>query len=165
MKKQHLKRAMIRLFWATLSFLFFSAGGHAQDQPGFSKITGKVVGPDDKPLEGVSVVVKGRTAGTQTDKDGLFTLNARVGDALIISFIGYSPREIRAGARQTAIIRLALEDKSRLNDVVVIGYGRARRSDVTGSISSLSGPELMKTQPATFDQALQGKVAGVVVQS
>jgi len=165
MKHQKLKRAMIRLFWAALSLLFFSAGGNAQNPPDIKKITGKVViGPDDKPLQGASVMVKGRTTGTQTDKDGLFTLNAKDGDVLIISYIGFSPREIRVGARQVVNVRLEVEDRSKLNDVVVIGYGRVRRTDVTGSISSISGAELMKTQPATFDQALQGKVAGVVVQ-
>jgi len=165
MKKQDLERAMIRLFWAALYLLFFSAGGNAQDPPGTKKITGKVVvSPGDKPLQGASVMVKGRTTGTQTDKDGLFSLNAGEGDVLIISFIGFSPREVKVGARQALNVRMEMEDKGRLNDVVVIGYGKVRRPDVTGSISSISGTELMKTQPTTFDQALQGKVAGVVVQ-
>ncbi|HEY8967729.1 MAG TPA: TonB-dependent receptor plug domain-containing protein, partial [Puia sp.] len=165
MKKQHLKRAMICLFWASLNFLFFSIGANAQNPPGPKKITGKVVvGPDDKPLQGASVTVKGRTGGTQTDKDGMFSLSAGDGDILIISYVGYSPREVRVGARQVVNVRLEMEDKSRLNDVVVIGYGQTRRKDVTGSISSISGAELLKTQPATIDQALQGKVAGVVVQ-
>jgi TonB-linked SusC/RagA family outer membrane protein len=165
MKKQNLKRAMFRLFWAALSLLFFSAGGNAQNPPGTKKITGKVVvSPGDKPLQGATVMVKGRTAGTQTDKDGLFSLNAGDGDILIISYVGFSRREVRVGARQVINVRLEMEDKNRLNDVVVIGYGKVRRPDVTGSISSISGTELMKTQPTTFDQALQGKVAGVVVQ-
>jgi len=165
MKMWNLKRAMMCLLWYALSFLFFSAGGNAQNTPGSKKITGKVViGPDDKPLEGASVMVKGRTQGTQTDKGGNFSLDVRDGDVLIISYVGFSPREVRVGARQVVNIHLEVEDKSKLNDVVVIGYGRVRRTDVTGSISSISGAELMKTQPATFDQALQGKVAGVVVQ-
>ncbi|MDO6430306.1 TonB-dependent receptor [Flavitalea sp. BT771] len=165
MKKQRLKRAAVCLFWVALNLLLFSAGGHAQNPPGTKKITGKVViSPGDKPLQGASVMIKGRTTGTQTDKDGLFSLNAGEGDVLIISFIGFSPREVKVGARQALNIRMEVEDKSRLNDVVVIGYGKVRRPDVTGSISSISGAELMKTQPTTFDQALQGKVAGVVVQ-
>jgi len=165
MKKQHLKSAMICLFWASLTLLFFSIGANAQTPPGIKKITGKiVVGPDEKPLQGASVTVKGRAGGTQTDKDGLFSLNAGNGDILIISYVGYSTREVRVGSRQVINVRLEMEDKSRLNDVVVIGYGQTRRKDVTGSISSISGTELLKTQPATIDQALQGKVAGVVVQ-
>jgi len=140
-------------------------GGNAQNPPGTRKITGKVViSPDNKPLQGASVMVKGRTTGTQTDKDGLFSLNAGDGDVLIISYVGFSPREVKVGVRQVINVRLEVEDKSKLNDVVVIGYGKVRRPDVTGSISSISGTELMKTQPTTFDQALQGKVAGVVVQ-
>ncbi|MDP4256309.1 MAG: SusC/RagA family TonB-linked outer membrane protein, partial [Bacteroidota bacterium] len=165
MKKQNLKRAMICLLWSSLSLLFFTAGGNAQDQHGTKKITGKVmVGSEDKPLQGASVMVKGRTGGTQTDKDGLFSLDAKEGDVLIISYVGFTAREVRVSGRQAISIRLEVENKNNLNDVVVIGYGNVRRRDVTGSISSITGEELMKTQPATFDQALQGKVAGVVVQ-
>jgi len=166
MKKQHLKSAMICLFWASLSFLFFSIGANAQkNPPGLRKVTGKVVvGPDDKPLQGASVSVKGHAGGAQTDKDGLFSLNIKDGDVLIITYVGYMPTEVRVGTRQTIDVRMQVQDKSTLNDVVVIGYGQTRRKDVTGSISSISGTELLKTQPATFDQALQGKVAGVVVQ-
>ncbi len=165
MKKKNLKRAIFGLFWAALSLLIFSAGGNAQKLPGTKKITGKIiVGPGDKPLQGASVVVKGSTVGTQTDKDGLFTLNANDGDVLIISYVGFSSREIRVGGNQAVNVRLEAEASTNLNDVVVIGYGKLLRRDVTGSISSISGSELMKTQPTTFDQALQGKVAGVVVQ-
>lgn len=165
MKKKNLKRAMISLFWGSLSLLLFSIGGNAQAPSPSSRITGKVwVSPDDKPLQGANVVVRGRTTGTQTDKDGLYSLKAKEGDVLIISFVGYTTREVRVGATPVVNVRLEMEDKGKLNDVVVIGYGKVRRPDVTGSISSISGAELMKTQPTTFDQALQGKVAGVVVQ-
>jgi len=163
MKKRNLHRALLRLLWCTLPLLLLSAGGFAQNPP--KKLTGKVVvGPDDKPLEGASVTVRGRSGGTQTDKDGLFSLEVKEGDMLMVSYIGYVHTEVRVGARQMITIRLQVEDRNKLNDVVVIGYGKVRRPDVTGSISSISGTELMKTQPATFDQALQGKVAGVVVQ-
>src|SRR6185312_13103033 len=119
-----------------LPLLFFSAGGYAQNPLPSKKITGKViVAPDDKPLEGASVTVRGRAGGTQTDKDGLFALEAKNGDVLIISYVGYLRKEIRVGARQSVNIRLELEDKSKLNDVVVIGYGKARRPDLTGAIS------------------------------
>jgi len=165
MKKQNLKRALMRVLWNTLPLLLFYVGGFAQNPLPSKKITGKVVvAPDDKPLEGASITVRGRAGGTQTDKDGRFTLNVKDGDVLTISYIGYLRREVRVGSRQTIDVRLEVEDKNKLNDVVVIGYGKARRPDVTGAISSISGTELMKTQPTTFDQALQGKVAGVVVQ-
>ncbi|WP_431210008.1 TonB-dependent receptor plug domain-containing protein [Puia sp. P3] len=165
MKKRNLKRGVTCLFMVLLSLLLFSSGGYAQNPPPSQKISGKVtVGPGDRPLEGASVTVKGRSGGVQTDKDGVFSLTAKSGDVLIISYVGYSSREVRVGGRQVVNIRLDVEDRSKLNDVVVIGYGKVRRPDVTGSISSISGTELMKTQPTTFDQALQGKVAGVVVQ-
>ncbi|MHA4806848.1 SusC/RagA family TonB-linked outer membrane protein [Flavitalea flava] len=165
MKKRTIQRLIKCPFWCMLSLLLSYYGGNAQNPPATKKITGKVVvSPGDKPLQGASVMVKGRSTGTQTDKDGLFSLNAGDGDVLIISYVGLSLREIKVGTRQVVNVRMEVLDKSNMNDVVVIGYGKVRRPDVTGSISSISGAELMKTQPATFDQALQGKVAGVVVQ-
>lgn len=165
MKKQNQHRAMMHLLWCTLILLLFSSRGHAQNPLASKKITGKVVvAPDDKPVEGASITVRGRNGGTQTDKDGVFTLVVKDGDVLTISYVGYLRKEVRVGARADITIRLQAEDRNKLNDVVVIGYGKARRPDVTGAISSISGAELMKTQPTTFDQALQGKVAGVVVQ-
>jgi len=154
-----------RLLWGVFIFLSFFAGASAQAPPSSKKITGQVVvAPDGKPLQGASVVVRGRPGGQQTDADGRFSLDVRDADVLIISYVGYLSKEVRVGSRQEVNVRLEAEDRSKLNDVVVIGYGKVRRPDVTGSISSISGAELMKTQPTTFDQALQGKVAGVVVQ-
>ena len=165
MKKQTLKRAMTLLLRCTLILLLFSTSGHGQAPSSSLQITGKVTGsPGDRPLPGASVTIEGHNSGTQTDNDGLYILNAKAGDVLTISFVGYNSQHIRVGARRVINVRLEVQDKSKLNDVVVIGYGKVRRGDVTGSISSISGAELMKTQPTTFDQALQGKVAGVVVQ-
>ena len=77
--------------------------------------------------------------------------------------IGFERKEVLVGNTNNIKVRLS-EIASQLDDVVVIGYGKAKRRDVTGAISSVSGEDLRKTQPATFDQALQGKVAGVSVQ-
>lgn len=127
------------------------------------KVTGTVLAESNgEPLIGVNILVKGSPLGTISDLNGVFTVKAKIGETLRVSYIGYEAQNVKVtGSNLT--IRLKENDKS-LNEVVVIGYGTQKRKDVTGSISSITGDDLRKTQPATFDQALQGKVAGVVVQ-
>ena len=101
---------------------------------------------------------------TVADEAGKFTIDASTGDVLVITMVGYLKKEVVVGKNNAFFRSNWLKPVRRLDDVVVIGYGRAKRKDLTGGISSVSGAELRKTSPATFDQALQGKVAGVVVQ-
>ncbi|MBZ4040861.1 SusC/RagA family TonB-linked outer membrane protein [Flavobacterium hibisci] len=115
----------------------------------------------NQPLFGVSITVKGTKTGVTTDVDGSFSIEAKNGDVLVVSYLGYVSQEVKAA--KDLKIRLK-EDLKALNEVVVIGYGKSKRKDLTGAISSVSGEELMRTRPTTIDQALQGKVAGVVVQ-
>ena len=133
----------------------------AQDSDG--KVTGTVLAESNgEPLIGVNILVKGLPQGTVTDLNGVFTIKAKIGETLRVSYIGYIAQDVKVTGSKL-IIHLKESEKS-LDEVVVIGYGTQKRKDLTGSISSVSGDELRKTQPATFDQALQGKVAGVVVQ-
>lgn len=168
--KRKLKRVFTCLLWGSLFLLPFTIRVTAQAPTSPTavsprQITGKVViSPGEKPLEGATIIVKGGGIGTQTDKDGKFTLSAKQGDVLIVSYVGYAVQEVKIGQKTVVNVFMQETDPNKLNDVVVIGYGRARRKDITGSISSVTGDELRKTLPTTFDQALQGKVAGVVVQ-
>ena len=117
-----------------------------------------------QPLFGVTIFIKGTKTGVTTDVDGSFSIKAKIGETLVASYLGYASTEVKVtGTGGQLKIRLK-EDRKALDEVVVIGYGKAKRKDLTGSISSISGEELLKTRPVTFDQALQGKVAGVVVQ-
>jgi TonB-linked SusC/RagA family outer membrane protein len=117
-----------------------------------------------QPLFGVTIFIKGTKTGVTTDVDGSFSIKAKIGETLVASYLGYASTEVKVtGTGSQLKIRLK-EDRKALDEVVVIGYGKAKRKDLTGSISSISGEELLKTRPVTFDQALQGKVAGVVVQ-
>lgn len=128
-----------------------------------SGVTGKIVDASGNPLIGAAVSVKGTRQGTVTDIDGKFILNnIEKGIVVHISYVGYIPRDVRIAANDMAIT--LAEDTKQMNEVVVIGYGKQKRKDITGSISSVAGDELRKSQPTTFDQALQGKVAGLVVQ-
>lgn len=146
--------------WAIFSCLLFSPKLHAQNE--LRKITGKITTKDGHPLPGISVVLKGSNQGTSTGSLGEFIISARSGDILVLSSVGYQPKEIKVG--NTDLIEVNMEqDQSNLNEVVVIGYGSVKRKDVTGAISSISAKDIANTVSTTFDQALQGKVAGVVV--
>jgi len=128
-----------------------------------NRITGTVTGEDGLAVAGANVTVKGTTTGTITDADGKFTLtlpeNAKT---LIISFVGYLPQEVSIGNSLTIFATL-LPDTQTLSEVVVVGYGQQRKSDITGAISSVKGRELVQLPMQRVDQALQGRAAGVLV--
>jgi len=126
-------------------------------------ISGTVTTADSQPLPGVTVKLKGSATGVVSDINGNYKIMAKPGDVLVFTFLGYQRQEIKV--KTSNVINVALNStSSNLNEVVVVGYSKIKRKDVTGSISSISGKDLRETQPTTFDQALQGKVAGVVVQ-
>ncbi|NNE77313.1 MAG: TonB-dependent receptor, partial [Pricia sp.] len=117
------------------------------------------------PLAGASVVVKGTTTGTQTDFDGNFTLDGVPSDAtLVISYIGYSTRELAVDGQTTIDVTLS-EDAEALDEVVVVGYGTQKKADLTGSITTVKSEDITKTPSGAAMQALQGKVAGLQVVS
>ena len=128
------------------------------------KVGGVVTAADDGlPLPGVAVVIKGTTQGTETDLDGNYTLSVAEGQTLLFSCIGYADKEVRVtGSR----IDVALEtDSFLLDEVVAIGYGVMKKSDLTGSVASVKGEQLQRTPAAGLDQALQGVAAGVTVNA
>ncbi|AHJ95483.1 TonB-dependent receptor [Hymenobacter swuensis] len=128
-------------------------------------ISGRVVDAKGDGIPGVTVIVKGTAIGTGTGPDGSFTLQAPENSVLVFSFVGYTRQEVPVSGATTSLSVTLAEDKQALSEVVVIGYGTARKSDLTGSVASVSGAQL--TQVATSDpvQALQGRVAGVEVTS
>jgi len=142
--------------------LFCNSSIHAQNNR--IQVTGKITENASKEgLSGVNVVVKGTTTGTTTDKDGAFQINVpNETTALVFSSVGYLPQEIIVG-KQT-IINVVLEvDAKTLQDVVVVGYGTQRKSQLTGAISSVSSKEIQSIPVTSADQALQGRAAGVDV--
>jgi TonB-dependent starch-binding outer membrane protein SusC len=155
---------MQKLLLCSYSCCLLIALNSQAQEAGKKKITGKIISSaDNKPLADVSIAIPGTSAITVSDQNGQFTIEASPGDKLLISIIGYQSKDVKVGKGNTLEIRLE-QTAIKLDDVVVIGYGRAKRKDVTGAISSITGDELRKVQPVTFDQALQGKVPGVVVQ-
>ncbi|MGV3559589.1 SusC/RagA family TonB-linked outer membrane protein [Larkinella arboricola] len=128
-------------------------------------ISGTVKSETGEGLPGVSVVVKNTTRGTTTDADGRFRLN--VPDettTLVFSFVGYQNQEIAIGNRTTIDVQLAPSDRS-LDEVVVVGYGSVRKSDLTGSVASVKSEQLTAYPSIGAVQALQGRAAGVQIQA
>lgn len=114
------------------------------------------------PLIGATIKVKGSSTGVIADMDGNFKIQANQGDVLEVSYIGYITQEIKVGTKTSLSITLE-EEKHNLNEVVVIGYGTQRREAVTGSVANVSGAELNQIAATNAAQALQGRVAGVLM--
>ncbi len=128
-------------------------------------VTGVVMAQDEPdPVIGANVMVKGSTNGTITDFDGNFSLSAKAGDVLQVSFMGYKSQEIKV--TNAGPIRVTLvPDNVQLQEVVAIGYGTMKKSDLTGAVTSVSADQLLKAPVSGLDQALQGRAAGVTVTS
>ena len=129
-------------------------------------VSGKVTDKTGTPLPGVTVVVKGTTKGTITDVDGSFTIvDIAAEDVLRFSFVGMKMQEIPVG-NQTQINVSMEEDAIGLEEVVAIGYGTIKKSDLTGSVTSVETEDLENVKMQSIDQALAGRAAGVqVIQS
>ena len=139
------------------SFLVFSFCAFAQER----LVRGSVTGPDNQPLQGVSVVLKGKPgSGTSTDSRGAFSIQADASDSLIFSFVGYETARLRVGNQSEVSVSLT-GSAGMMNDVVVVGYGTVRRSDLTGAVTQVSAKELTKMPVANIGQALQGNVPGL----
>ena len=128
-------------------------------------VTGVVMAQDEPdPVIGANVMVKGSTTGTITDFDGNFSLQAKAGDVLQVSFMGYKTQDVKVSG--SGPIRVTLvPDNVQLQEVVAIGYGTMKKSDLTGAVTSVSADQLLKAPVAGLDQALQGRAAGVTVTS
>jgi TonB-linked SusC/RagA family outer membrane protein len=126
-------------------------------------VTGIVVSGEGEPLVGVNIIVKGQpTIGTITDADGKFNFSIPQGNiTLVFSYIGFATQEVAASTRDMRVV--LHEDELRLDEVVAIGYGVVKKSDVTGSVVSVDSEEMMRRNPTTVAQGLQGAAAGVQV--
>lgn len=129
------------------------------------QIQGEVIAAEDSyPIPGANIIIKGVNQGTMTDVDGRFTLDVPKGATLLISFIGYKTSEVVVNSNASIKVTLS-EDNTMLGEVVAIGYGTMKKSDLTGSVASVRGDQLQKTPASGVDQALQGRAAGVTVNA
>ncbi|MBM1105768.1 TonB-dependent receptor [Aurantibacter crassamenti] len=152
MKTTLLKRLL--LFGAFLCFSTISA----------QTVSGTVT-DSSGPLPGASVVIKGTTNGTQVDFDGNYSLdNVDNSATLVISYIGFATQEVAVNGQGTINVTLT-EDASQLEEVVVVGYGTQKRANITGAVAKVGGDEVAAIQAARVDDALAGKLPGVLIQN
>jgi TonB-linked SusC/RagA family outer membrane protein len=128
-------------------------------------VSGRVVQLNGDPLPGVTIVVKGTTVGTSTDANGNFSLNAPEGSTLVISYVGFSRKEVPVTGTASNLSVTLTEDSRALSEVVVVGYGTQERGSVTGAISSVGAADIVRQPVPDVTQAIQGKVSGVTITS
>ncbi len=126
------------------------------------ELTGTVKDNKGEPLPGVSILIKSNGTGTATDMDGKYALNVSTGDVLVFSFIGYKPQTIAIADQK--VLNIVLEDDvEQLQEVVVIGYGVAKKNDLTGSVTAIKPDEKNRGLVTNPQDMMQGKIAGVNV--
>ena len=153
------KHFMFKVLFTLVIGLFLSVGAFAQQ----ITVNGIVKDTTGEPVIGANVLVKGTTNGTITDFDGNFQLSANKGDIIVISFIGFTAQELPASAE---LMNVVLKDDSEmLSEVVVIGYGVAKKNDLTGSVTAMKPDEMNKGLVTNAQDMMQGKIAGVNVTS
>lgn len=124
-------------------------------------VKGIVTDENGQPMPGVGVKVSGANKGTVTALNGAFEISAPESGSLIFTYIGYITQTVPIASKTVINVSLKVDDNSQLNEVVVIGYGTQRKTDLTGSVASLSGKDLDKTPVVGADQMLQGRVSGL----
>ncbi|MBO9701477.1 MAG: TonB-dependent receptor [Sporocytophaga sp.] len=125
-------------------------------------ITGRIVSDDGESIPGVTIAIKGTSAGTITDENGDFSISVPDSNAvLVVSYIGFVTQEVKVGSQTILNVKLPADNK--LDEVVVVGYGTQKKTDVTGSISSVKGSDVTKVVSIDPVQSIQGRVTGVSV--
>lgn len=149
-----------RFFTALLALLLIGVQAFAQ-----SAVSGKVTDEAGEPCVGANVLIKGTTTGTMTDLDGNYSLtDVRKGAILVFSSIGYTSQEVRLGS--SSVVNVVLKsDADFLNEVVIVGYGTAKRKDLTGSLTQIDNKLIASQNSSSATKALEGAVPGIVYAS
>ncbi len=127
--------------------------------------SGQLLDENGDPLIGANIFIEGSDVGTITDLDGRFSIDANQGDVLVVSYIGYQEQKLEV-KQSGGLINLTLSpDAQALNEVLIVGYGTRKKSHNTGAISQVNGSEVAAIQATRVDEALAGKLAGVLIQN
>lgn len=140
-------------------FIGFSINTWAQK----TKVSGVVTDASKLSIPGVNVVVKGSKGGVSSDFDGKYQIEAKVGDVIVFSYLGYQSIEVSYKGGATLNVSMQ-EDRAQLDEVVVIGYGTVKKNDLTGSVATISAKQIEQANKVDAISALQGQTAGVVIQ-
>lgn len=145
--------------WLLIAFCCLASAGWSQ----VKKISGKVISDlDSNPLTGVTIELKGKKLGTQTNENGEFNIDASPDDILVVSYTGYGTQDVKVGSSSTFNLTLKY-DVGKLGEVVVVGYGTQSRKNITSSIAKLDKEVLASAPRANIGSALQGTVSGLQV--
>ncbi|GAB3271790.1 TonB-dependent receptor [Larkinella harenae] len=125
-------------------------------------IKGRVMDERNEGIPGATITIKGTTRGTTTDAAGAFQLNASPNETMVFSYVGYTTQEIAVGNQTTLTVRMTTDNRS-LEEVVVVGYGTVRKSDLTGSVSTIKADAIKEMPVVSVDQAIQSRAPGVQV--
>ena len=151
-----MKKSYFLLFLALITTALLNAQN--------SEVNGSVSGVDGLSIPGANVLIQGSSTGTTTDFDGNFSISVKSGDVLIVSYIGFLTQSITI-SNQTSLTIVLQSDTSELDEVVVVGYGTQRKSNLTGAISKVTNEKLDQIGVARVDDALIGQVSGVNIQA
>ncbi|GAB3247196.1 TonB-dependent receptor [Larkinella harenae] len=145
-------------WWPVAFLLLVSLAGHAQQT-----IRGKVTSEDDRNgIPGINVLIKNTTQGTITDAEGNYQIQATPNAVLVFSGVGFIRQEVAVNSKSQLDVKLIV-DTRQLNEVVVVGYGTQKKSDLTGAVSSLDSKEFNKGVQTSVDQLIAGRAAGVQI--
>lgn len=158
MQRTKLPRKLKVLLWTFISCLLLSATALAQTK----RITGTINSQGNTPLAGATVTVKGTNRITTTDEQGQFSIEAGANDILVVSSVGFNSQEVKVGAASTVTANLSQQYIDQ-NEVVVVGYGRMKKTDQTSAQTSISAAEINRTVNTTIEQAIQGRAANVQI--
>lgn len=165
MKKTKTVKQPVVLLWTLVLCLLAIAQGYAQDGTAKRKLTGKVTGKlGEEVVVSASVTIKGTNNSVSTNTLGEFSIEAKTGEVLVITSVGYAAKEVRVGSSSSLDIRLE-KDYNDLQDVVVVGYGRMKKTDLSSSQVTVSASDIQRTVNTTLEQGLQGRAANVYVTS
>jgi hypothetical protein len=154
-----IQRMLAKVVGSLLLCVLFTLTSFSQTKT----ITGKVTDDKGSPLQGVTVTVKGSRTGTSTDASGAFSISVPDGSrSLTVSSVGYTEQDVSVVGLSTVNVSLVSSSQS-LNDVVVIGYGTARRKDLTGAVATVNAKDFNKGQITAPDQLLTNKTPGVEI--
>ena len=143
-----------------LGLLFVNLSLFAQDN---FTVDGTVTDTENQAIPGVNILVENTNRGVQTDFDGNFSIEVSSGETLLFSYIGFGSQSIQI-TNQTVLNIILQEDRSQLDEVVVIGYGTRRKSSLTGAVAKVEGSDIAAIQATRVDDALGGKLSGVLIQ-
>jgi len=152
--------------WVIVCLLFIHTNNYAQEKPpGTRMVAGKILNKANGDAVALATVaVKGSSRKVATGVDGSFSIEVKTGDVLVVSSVGFNKTEIKVGASPNLDVRLE-QDYNKMEDVIVVGYGKMKKTDLSSSQVTVTGADLQKTVNTSFDQALQGRAANVNVIS